>query len=76
MLEFFTAQVNNDHTRKAYLGIRELAAVEPFHVAAFVKQLQEEFSVYSCCPLSGFRSCGLRASQRRMEFALAIRSIY
>jgi site-specific recombinase XerD len=57
VLEFFTAQINNDHTRKAYLnatrrfaqwcephGIRELAAVEPFHVAAFVKQLQGEFS--------------------------------
>jgi site-specific recombinase XerD len=57
VLEFFTAQINNDHTRKAYLnatrrfadwceecGIRELAAVEPFHVAAFVKLLQREFS--------------------------------
>jgi site-specific recombinase XerD len=57
VLECFTTQINNDHTRKAYLnaarrfadwceerGIRELAAVEPFHVAAFVKQLQGEFS--------------------------------
>jgi site-specific recombinase XerD len=57
VLEFFTTQINNDHTRKAYLnaarrfavwceehGIGELAAVEPFHVAAFVKQLQKEFS--------------------------------
>src|ERR1700733_13787816 len=57
VLEFFTTQINNDHTRKAYLnaarrfavwceerGIRELAAVEPFHIAAFVKQLQGEFS--------------------------------
>jgi hypothetical protein len=47
-LEFFTAQINNDHTRKAYLnaarrfaewcaahGIGELAGVHPFHVAAF-----------------------------------------
>jgi intergrase/recombinase len=45
MLEFFTTQINNDHTRKAYMnaarrfaqwceerGIGELAAVEPFHV--------------------------------------------
>jgi integrase/recombinase XerC len=60
VLEFFTTQINNDDTRKAYLnaarhfadwreerGIRELAAVEPLHVAAFVKQLQGEFSVYS-----------------------------
>ncbi|MGO9061564.1 MAG: tyrosine-type recombinase/integrase [Candidatus Binataceae bacterium] len=57
VLEFFTAQLNNDHTRKAYLnatrrfaawcnarGIGELAGVEPFHVAAFVKELQGEFS--------------------------------
>jgi site-specific recombinase XerD len=58
VLEFFTAQINNDHTRKAYMnatrrfaawcearGIRELAAVEPFHVAAFIKELQKEFSL-------------------------------
>src|ERR1700694_5922134 len=57
VLEFFTTQINNDHTRKAYLNaarrfadwceersIPELAAIEPFHVAAFVKQLQGEFS--------------------------------
>ena len=57
VLEFFTAQINNDHTRKAYLnatcrfaawcdtrGIGRLADVEPFHVAAFVQDLQSEFS--------------------------------
>ena len=57
VLEFFTAQINNDHTRKAYMnaarrfaawcrqcGIGELAGVQPFHVAAFVKHLQGEFS--------------------------------
>jgi site-specific recombinase XerD len=57
VLEFFTAQVNNDHTRKAYLnaarrfaawcethGLQELTAVQPFHVAAFVKELQGQFS--------------------------------
>src|SRR5450631_1917774 len=57
VLEFFTAQINNDHTRKAYLnatrrfaawcethGLHELAAVQPFHVAAFVKELQGEFA--------------------------------
>src|SRR5271154_4794206 len=55
--EFFTTQINNDHTRKAYINaarrfaawcearsLGELAAVEPFHVAAFIKQLQGEFS--------------------------------
>jgi site-specific recombinase XerD len=57
VVEFFTAQVNNDHTRKAYLnaarrfagwcdahGLDELAQVQPFHVAAFVKELQGKFS--------------------------------
>ena len=57
VLEFFTAEVNNDHTRKAYLnatrrfaawcethGLYELAAVQPFHVAAFVKELQGQFT--------------------------------
>src|ERR1039458_9949288 len=57
VLEFFTAQINNDHTRKAYLnatrrfaqwcdekGIRQLADVQAFHVAAFVKELQGEFT--------------------------------
>jgi site-specific recombinase XerD len=57
VLEFFTAQVNNGHTRKAYLnatrrfaawcethGLHELAAVQPFHVAAFVKELESQFT--------------------------------
>ena len=57
VLEFFTAQINNDHTRRAYLnatrrfaawcdmhGLHELAAVQPFHVAAFIKELQGQFS--------------------------------
>src|ERR1700730_3667253 len=57
VLEFFTAQINNDHTRKAYLnatrrfaewcetrGIAQLADVEAFHVAAFVKEMQRQFS--------------------------------
>ena len=52
-VEFFTAQINNDHTRRAYLnatrrfagwcdghGLAQLAMVQPFHVAAFVKELQ------------------------------------
>src|SRR3954469_18409030 len=57
VLEFFTAQINNDHTRKAYLnatltlaewcdadGIGQPADVQAFHVAAFVKHLQGGFS--------------------------------
>jgi site-specific recombinase XerD len=57
VLEFFTAQINNDHTRKAYVNatrrfatwcdahaLHELAAVQPFHVAAFIKELQSEFT--------------------------------
>lgn len=56
-LEFFSAQINNDHTRKAYLnaarefaawceghGIATLAEVQPVHVAAYVKELQGEAS--------------------------------
>jgi site-specific recombinase XerD len=56
-IEFFTAQINNDHTRKSYLnatrrfakwcethGLRELVDVEPVHVAAFIKDLQGRFS--------------------------------
>ena len=57
VLEFFTAQINNDHTRRAYLnatrrfaawcdthGLHELGMVQPFHVAAFIKELQGRFS--------------------------------
>ena len=57
VLEFFTAQINNDHTRRAYLaatrrfavwcdthGLHELTMVQPFHVAAFIKELQGQFS--------------------------------
>jgi site-specific recombinase XerD len=56
-VEFFTAQINNEHTQKAYLnatrrfaewceahGLRELVDVEPFHIAAFIKDLQGKFS--------------------------------
>jgi site-specific recombinase XerD len=57
VVEFFTAQVNNDHTRRAYVnatrrfsdwcaaqGIEHLSAVQPVHVAAFLKELQREVS--------------------------------
>jgi hypothetical protein len=53
VLEFFTAQINNDHTRKAYLnasrrfaawceakGLHELSEVHPFHVATFITELR------------------------------------
>ena len=53
VLEFFTARINNDHTRRAYLGaarrfdawcegrgIARLTDVQAFHVAAFIKDLQ------------------------------------
>ena len=59
-IEFFTAQINNDHTRKAYLnavrrfsawcegrGLQNLYAVEAFHVAAFIKELQGELAAPS-----------------------------
>jgi site-specific recombinase XerD len=57
VLEFFTTQINNDHTRRAYMNatrrfaawcaaknIDELARVQPVHVAAFIKDLQDELS--------------------------------
>jgi site-specific recombinase XerD len=57
VFEFFTTQLNNDHTRKAYMnatrrfarwcearGISELAAVEPSHIAAFIKHLEKQFT--------------------------------
>jgi hypothetical protein len=74
VLEFFTAQINNDHTRKAYLnatrrfaewcdarGIGQLADVQAFHVAAFIKDLQGQLSPptvkqhwpHSACSLTG-----------------------
>jgi len=57
VLEFFTAQINNDHTRKAHLnatrrfadwctvhGLQQLDQVQAFHVAAFIKHLQGRFT--------------------------------
>ena len=61
VLEFFTAQINNDHTRKAYLnatrrfadwcaahGLQQLDQVQAFHVAAFVKHLQGPVTAKVC----------------------------
>ena len=57
MLEFFTAQINNSHTRRAYLNaarrfaawchdhqIRQLAEMQPVHVAAFIQDLQGQLA--------------------------------
>jgi Phage integrase, N-terminal SAM-like domain len=57
VLEFFTGQINNDHTRRAYMNatrrfaawcaqrnLDELSSVHPFHVAAFIEDLQAEVS--------------------------------
>jgi site-specific recombinase XerD len=59
-MEFFTAQINNDNTRRAYLNatrrfslwckhraIDQLAGVQAIHVAAFVKDLQSELAAPS-----------------------------
>jgi site-specific recombinase XerD len=53
-LEFFGATIRNKNTRKAYIravteffawleqhGVRELPAIEPFHVAAYIEDLQD-----------------------------------
>src|SRR3954453_617938 len=53
-IEFFTANINNDHTRRAYARAcsrffawceqrrRTLAAIRPFDVGAWIKELQEK----------------------------------
>ncbi len=56
-LEFFTANIRNPNTRKAYAraaaefaawcgqrGLHELGAIEPVHVAAYVEQLLQTHS--------------------------------
>ncbi len=53
-LEFFTAQIRNPHTRRAYAraaaeffdwlesrGVTQLAAIESAHVAAYIEQLSQ-----------------------------------
>jgi site-specific recombinase XerD len=57
VLEFFTAHINNPHTRKAYKNAAQnfaawcaqhellhLSQVQPFHVAAFLQSLQGQYS--------------------------------
>ena len=56
-LEFFTAQIRNPNTRKAYArsvsdfavwcdshGLHDLAGIEPVHVAAYIEQLQQRLA--------------------------------
>jgi site-specific recombinase XerD len=60
ILEFFTAQIRNPNTRKAYAratgefaawcseqGISELAQVRPVHVAAYIEGLKEKIAAPS-----------------------------
>ena len=60
VLEFFTANIRNPHTRKAYatavrgfaawtdtVGITHLRYVAPLHVAAYIEQLQSRLSAPS-----------------------------
>ena len=59
-LEFFTANIRNPNTRKAYAravagfaawcaqnGLEELVEIEPVHVAAYVEQLQQRLAAPS-----------------------------
>lgn len=68
MLEFFSAQINSDKTRKVYLsvmrrveewcnkhGIGQLADMKAFQVAAFVKELQGATPERSNCRISHLR---------------------
>ncbi len=56
-IEFFTAQIRNVHTRKAYLtaidrftpwcaghGLDDLAALQPVHVATYVEGLHAQLA--------------------------------
>jgi site-specific recombinase XerD len=67
--EFFTANIRNPHTRRAYAraakeffdwlaarGVRELAAIESVHVAAYVEQLAKARSA----PTAKLRLAALR----------------
>jgi site-specific recombinase XerC len=67
--EFFTANIRNPHTRRAYAraateffdwlaarGVRELAAIESVHVAAYIEQLQKARSA----PTAKLRLAALR----------------
>jgi site-specific recombinase XerD len=79
VLEFFTAQINNDNTRKAHLnatrrsaewcdarGIGQLSDVQAFHVAAFVKHLQGKVTQTSSSsiPAAVDRHAALMKAQR------------
>ena len=68
-LEFFTSNIRNPHTRRAYAraaveffdwlsarGVRELAAIESVHVAAYIEQLQKARSA----PTAKLRLAALR----------------
>jgi site-specific recombinase XerD len=68
-LEFFTAQIRNPHTRRAYAraageffdwlearGVTRLAAIESVHVAAYIEQLQRARSA----PTAKLRLAALR----------------
>ena len=59
-LEFFTANIRNPNTRKAYAravdgfaawcaghGLKDLLAIEPVHVAAYIEELQRRLSAPS-----------------------------
>ncbi|HEY8070602.1 MAG TPA: tyrosine-type recombinase/integrase [Methylocystis sp.] len=69
VFEFFTANIRNPHTRRAYAraaveffdwlaarGVTELAAIESVHVAAYVEQLQKARSA----PTAKLRLAALR----------------
>ena len=68
-LEFFTAQIRNPHTRRAYAraateffdwleakGITQITAIESVHVATYIEQLQRERSA----PTTKLRLAALR----------------
>jgi len=69
VIEFFTVNINNPHTRKAYAraaaefaawcdrhGIEHLSAVQPIHIAAHIQELQRRIAIPSVkVQLAGIR---------------------
>ena len=59
-LEFFTAQIRNPHTRRAYAraakGVTQLAAIESVHVATYIERLSRARSA----PTAKLRLAALR----------------
>jgi site-specific recombinase XerD len=79
-LEFFTANIRNPHTRRAYAraaaeffdwlaarGVRELSAIESVHVAAYIEQKAYPFpsGMINILYVMGFAARPIARSERK-----------